>query len=64
MVGHIRYSSKCTMGYSEEFRQLLVRRSAATRYRIDRWKELLEQWRDDSGASGAIAFGEAIAIKP
>ena len=42
MVGHIRYSSKRTMGYSEEFRQLLDRRSAATQYQIDRWKELLD----------------------
>ena len=64
MAANIRDSSTYTMGYSEEFRQLLDRRSAATRYRIDRWKELLEQWRDDPGASGAIAFGEAIAIKP
>ena len=36
----------------------------ATQEQIDEWKDLLDQWRDDPGASGAIAFGEAIARKP
>ncbi len=36
----------------------------ATQDQIDEWKDLLGQWRDDPGASGAIAFGEAVARKP
>lgn len=35
----------------------------ATQEQINLWKILLDQWRDNPGASGAIAFGEAIAIK-
>ena len=36
----------------------------ATPEQIEIWKSLLDEWRDNPGASGAIAFGEAIASKP
>lgn len=36
----------------------------ATTEEIEQWRQLLDEWRDKPGASGAIAFGEAIARKP
>ena len=36
----------------------------ATPEQIEIWRSLLDEWRDNPGASGAIAFGEAIASKP
>lgn len=36
----------------------------ATAEEIAHWRQLLDEWRDNPGASGAIAFGEAIARKP
>ena len=36
----------------------------ATHDEIELWRQLLDQWRDNPAASGAIAFGEAIATKP
>ena len=36
----------------------------ATEGEIARWRELLDEWRENPAASGAIAFGEAIAAKP
>ena len=35
-----------------------------TSEQIKLWKHLLDEWRDNPGAFGAIAFGEAIASKP
>ncbi len=42
----------------------LIHFGLASQERIDLWKQLLDEWRDNPGASGAIAFGEAIAVKP
>lgn len=42
----------------------LVHFGLATQENIDEWARLLDEWKDDPGASGAIAFGEAIAVKP
>ena len=36
----------------------------ATHEDIELWRWLLGEWRDNPAASGAIAFGEAIATKP
>ena len=36
----------------------------ATQDNLDEWKQLLDQWKVNPGASGAIAFGEAMAVKP
>ena len=36
----------------------------ATPEDIDLWRRLLDEWRENPAASGAIAFGEAIATKP
>ena len=36
----------------------------ATQEQIDHWKRLLDDWRENPGASGAVAFGEAIATSP
>ena len=36
----------------------------ATQEQFDQWKVDQEKWRQDPGALGAIAFGEAIATKP
>ena len=36
----------------------------ATQEDIELWGKLLNDWRDNPAASGAIAFGEAIAVKP
>ncbi len=36
----------------------------ATHEGIESWRRLLGEWRDNPAASGAIAFGEAIATKP
>ena len=36
----------------------------ATQDDIELWKRLLDEWRENPAASGAIAFGEGIAIKP
>ena len=36
----------------------------ATQEEIDLWRSLLEDWRENPGASGAVAFGEALAVKP
>ena len=36
----------------------------ATADEIELWKNLLDEWRENPGASGAVAFGEAIAAKP
>ena len=35
----------------------------ATAEEIELWRRLLEEWRENPGASGAVAFGEAIATK-
>ena len=35
----------------------------ATADEIELWKSLLDEWRENPGASGTIAFGEAIATK-
>ena len=93
-----------TMGYSEEFRQMLNWRSAkshaayllphlasgrklldfgcgpgtitvglagaatkyglATQEQFDEWRRSLDEWKDDPGAFGCIAFGECLAINP
>ena len=42
----------------------LIKFGLATQEDIDLWKSLLDDWREVPGASGAIAFGEAIATKP
>ena len=36
----------------------------ATQEDIDTWRQLLDEWRELPAACGALAFGEAIAIKP
>ncbi len=36
----------------------------ATQERVELWRRLLGEWRSNPAASGAIAFGEAIAVKP
>ena len=36
----------------------------ATAEEIELWRNLLDEWRENPGASGAIAFGEAVALKP
>ena len=42
----------------------LIHFGLATQEQIDLWKDLLDDWLQNPGASGAIAFGEAIASKP
>lgn len=36
----------------------------ATQEHIELWRKLVDGWRDDPAASGAVAFGEVIAAKP
>ncbi len=36
----------------------------ATQAQFDQWRVEIDQWKDDVGAVGALAFGEAIARKP
>ena len=42
----------------------LIHFGLATEEQIGLWRRLLDEWRDNPGASGAIAFGEALAVKP
>ena len=50
--------------FSPQVIAALLHFGLATQELIDQWKQLLDQWRDDPGASGAVAFGEALAVKP
>lgn len=50
--------------FSSAVNAALLHFGLATQENIDEWKTLLDQWKEDPGASGAIAFGEAIAVKP
>ena len=36
----------------------------ATPQQFDAWRREADEWRDDPGAVGALAFGEAIGVKP
>ena len=36
----------------------------ATRAQFDQWRVEIDQWKDEVGAVGALALGEAIARKP
>ena len=36
----------------------------ATQEQFDRWRIEIDQWRDEPGAVGGLAFGEATDIKP
>ena len=42
----------------------LINCGLASQEEIDLWKDLLDDWRENPGASGAITFGEAVAVKP
>ena len=36
----------------------------ATQEQFDQWRAELDQWKDEPGAVGGLAFGEAVAVKP
>ena len=36
----------------------------ATQEQFDQWRVDLDQWKDDPGAVGGLAFGETVAVKP
>ena len=36
----------------------------ATQEQFDQWRVELDQWKDDPGAVGGLAFGETVAVKP
>ena len=36
----------------------------ATQEQFDQWRIEMDQWKDDPGAVGGLAFGEAVAVKP
>ena len=36
----------------------------ATQEQFDRWLIEIDQWRDEPGAVGGLAFGEATGVKP
>ena len=41
-----------------------ARHGLATREQFDRWRVGLDRWKDEPGAVGALAYGEATGIKP
>lgn len=41
-----------------------TRYGLATREQFDRWRIEIDQWKDEPGAVGGLAFGEATGIKP
>ena len=54
----------CDWFFSPQVIAALTHFGLATQETIDQWRRLVDEWRDLPGASGAIAFGEAIAVKP
>lgn len=50
--------------FSPETVEVVVRHGLASHEQVDRWRHMLDEWRDSPGAMAAIAWGEAIARKP
>ena len=50
--------------YSPKVTAAIVQFGLASQQTLDEWRARIDDWKADSGAVGAIAFGEAIAVKP
>ena len=50
--------------FSPEIVDVVVKHALAGREQIDAWRRMLEGWRDATGATAVIAWGEATARKP
>ena len=50
--------------YSADVIAAATKHGLATREQFDQWRLEHDEWKDHAGAVGALAFGEAIAVKP
>jgi SAM-dependent methyltransferase len=50
--------------FSPKVTAAIVQFGLATQQTLDEWRARIDEWRDNPGAVGAIAFGEAVAVKP
>lgn len=50
--------------FSSQTVEATTKHGIASFKQIERWRRLLDQWKDDMGAFAAIAWGEATGIKP
>ncbi len=50
--------------HSPEVVGAAIKFGLATQEQFDEWRVGLDEWKDDPGAIGALAFGEAIGAKP
>lgn len=50
--------------FSPKVTAAIVQFGLASQQQLDDWRARIDEWRDDAGSVGAIAFGEAIAYKP
>lgn len=50
--------------YSPKVTAAIVQFGLASQQELDGWRSRIDEWKGDTGAVGAIAFGEAIACKP
>ena len=44
--------------------EVVTKYGLATQQQLDEWRGDHDRWRDEAGAVGALAFGEAIGRKP
>lgn len=50
--------------FSPKVTAAIVQFGLASQQQLDDWQARIDEWRDNPGSVGAIAFGEAIAYKP
>ena len=50
--------------YSPKVTSAIVQFGLASQQTLDEWQARIDEWRDNPGAVGAIAFGEAVAFRP
>ena len=50
--------------YSPQVMEVVTKYGLATQQQLDEWRSDHDRWRDEAGAVGALAFGEAIGRKP